>query len=248
MIDETTLMTGVDVPFVSAELVIHQPTLKEIGLISEKAYFKGLDILTTSKERINSQGKFDLDDTSNFHIFMTIMSEGQQDEEMSESMTSVMMLLTLLFASYDLQFTEQGIMLKKENETPKFITSMNFDDFQTIIQEIFCLNDPNNKLKDYNPAGPKAREIAEKLKQRRERLNKGKKQDFTFYKKMISILSVALHKTPNEIIQCTIYQIHELFNRVNKKESWDTYISAKIQGASGMDDTEHWLNDLFSDK
>lgn len=249
MIDKLLLMSGNDIPYISAELIIHQPRLKEIGLMTEPMFFKSLDILTISKEKLQTQGNFDLDTQTNFDIFMTIMSEGQEDPEMVEVTQSVFLLLALLFNTYDVQFTEQGIMFLKENETPKFINSINFDDFQIILQEMFCLNDIKKNQHEYNPSGQKAKEIADKLKKRHQLLNKNKDENFSFYDKMSTILAVGLHKTLEEIYNSfTIYQVQKVFERLQKKDSWDMYIAAKIQGASGMDDIDHWLSDLFGKK
>ena len=41
MIDELSLTTGVDIPFYSASISIHQPRMKEIGMIGEESFHIG---------------------------------------------------------------------------------------------------------------------------------------------------------------------------------------------------------------
>ena len=52
MIDELTLATGADIVFKKGRLVIHQPTIKEIGLIGENNFFLGIQLLRLSKENL----------------------------------------------------------------------------------------------------------------------------------------------------------------------------------------------------
>ena len=39
--DDLTLLSGIDIPFEEAHLIIHQPTLKEISIIRENNFFIG---------------------------------------------------------------------------------------------------------------------------------------------------------------------------------------------------------------
>lgn len=247
LIDKHTLMSGVDIPFQAAGVAIHQPTLKELGYITEKSFLEGLDLLTISKNRLKNMDKTDSETVNNFNIFMTIMIEGYQDTELQNKINSVSLLLSLLFTSYDIQFDSQGIVLMKKGDTPKFINAINFDDFQNIIKQMFCL-DEKKQSSGYNPAGAKARELAEKFAKRHEKLKKNNKREgFSYYEKLVSILSIGLHIPIPQIEETyTVYQLQNSFTRFNKKDSWDNYVSAKIQGATGMDEVKHWFNDLIS--
>lgn len=39
MLNNLLLLSGNDIPFVSAQIAIHQPTIKEIGYIGEQSFF-----------------------------------------------------------------------------------------------------------------------------------------------------------------------------------------------------------------
>ena len=43
------LMTGTDIPVPSCQLTVHQPTIKEIGMIGEKDFFIGAQCLSIEK-------------------------------------------------------------------------------------------------------------------------------------------------------------------------------------------------------
>ena len=55
MISELTLQAGIDIPFPDAQLIIHPPTIREIGYIGEEAFFTGSQILSFSKDHTKSQ-------------------------------------------------------------------------------------------------------------------------------------------------------------------------------------------------
>ena len=50
MIDYLVTLSKNDVPFVEANLIIHQPTIKEIAYIGEEVFFTGCQLLNFSKD------------------------------------------------------------------------------------------------------------------------------------------------------------------------------------------------------
>ena len=69
-----TLMCGTDYPVPECQLIIHQPTIKEIALIGEQDFFSGIQCLCLHKTMFVKDESL-LRDINNFQIFMTIMSE-----------------------------------------------------------------------------------------------------------------------------------------------------------------------------
>ena len=76
MISELTLQAGIDIPFSEAQLVIHPPTIREIGYIGEEAFFTGSQILSFSKDLLADMDKMNLGNRSDFEIFMSILNDG----------------------------------------------------------------------------------------------------------------------------------------------------------------------------
>ena len=68
------LMAGIDIPIPELQLTIHQPTIKEIAFIGDTDFFIGSQCLTVDKKLLQ-QDETLLENTNNFQIFMTIMTE-----------------------------------------------------------------------------------------------------------------------------------------------------------------------------
>ena len=48
MENELLYLSGNDIPFIEAKVIIHQPTIKEIAYIGEKSFFTGCQFLNFS--------------------------------------------------------------------------------------------------------------------------------------------------------------------------------------------------------
>ena len=49
MNNDLLLLSGNDIPFVGAQISIHQPTIKEIAYIGEEAFFSAFELFNFSK-------------------------------------------------------------------------------------------------------------------------------------------------------------------------------------------------------
>ena len=128
------LMTGCDYPIPECQLTLHQPTIKEIGLIGENDFFTGSQCLSIYKSMFVTEDKSALDDINNFQIFMTVM----RDKESMEKKHSVLQVLTLFFPKYDkVLFTPQSLLFQSKEENV-VIDENNFDFLQAAIREVTC--------------------------------------------------------------------------------------------------------------
>ena len=141
--DDLLLLSGQDIPFPEAQITIHPPTLKEIGLINERNFFIGIDMLNFSKNKLSDLDKSRLEDVDDFEIFMSILGQGINDPEMEERINAVLFVLSLIFPDYQIAFQENAIVLQKDGDIPKTINAINFKEFKQLIVEIFCLNKEN---------------------------------------------------------------------------------------------------------
>ena len=73
MDNELLLLSKNDIPFLEAQVNIHQPTISEISLIGEESFFSGCQFLNFSKSMLQTKDKTDLENKSDFEIFMSIM-------------------------------------------------------------------------------------------------------------------------------------------------------------------------------
>lgn len=249
MINELLLLSKNDVPFIEGHAIIHNPTMNEIALIGERAFNIGTQFLNFSKELLSSKDKNDLEDKSDFDIFMSVMNS----HERYEYRTDAMLVLALLFPNCQLKIDKDKLVLKDQNgEIFMEINNDNFTSFRDKISDLFCLKKVTTTAAVYDPADKQARKIAEKLKKRHETLDKKKNrgenenQKVSIFVRYISILSVGNHKDINELMNYTVYQLLDEFTRFQKKQSFDAYVQAKIAGAKDLEEVENWMEDIHS--
>jgi hypothetical protein len=179
---ELALFTGVDIPIPECQIIIHQPSIKEISMLGERWFLTGVQVLCIDKEQFKKDNS-DLSNTTNFQIFMTIMHE----KEARESKESVIEALSLIVPNSKVTLTPRSLLLNY-NGANIIIDEGNFDSFQEILRQVFCLK---KKEDDFNPANAAAAKIAEKIKKGRAKVAHLKGEDVgSVYARYISALSV----------------------------------------------------------
>ena len=246
MIGNLLLLSGNDIPFPEARVTIHQPTLKEIAFIGEETFFIGCGFLDFSKNLLNESDKTRLANYTDFDIFMSIVINKNKD--VKRSVEAAFLVLDLIFPLYEISVRDNLIILKK-NEEEFSINKKNFNSFKEILSAMFNLKLGSNSAEEYNPSGDMAKRIAEKFKKRHEQLNKIAKETnndrpIAILSRYISILSVGLQKTLNDLMQYTVYQLYDEFQRFQLKVQWDAYIQAKMAGAQDLEEVDNWMIDL----
>lgn len=239
MIDKLLLLSGNDIPFPGGRVFIHQPTLKEIGLITEPVFLYGSRCLIFSKENLPEKDKIGLEDKSDFDIFMSMMN----NKEVRKFHQNVEMVLKLLFPSYEIQIKEDCIHLKQEEHTCSEINSLNYQELKDIVENIFLFSETKQES-GYNPQKGRAEKIAEKLKRGKERTAKSKGiqiENLSIYDNYISVLSIGMNIDINVILNYTVYQLLDQYKRYGKKYQNDIQLKAKLAGATGMEETENWM-------
>ncbi|MCD8210472.1 MAG: hypothetical protein LUC37_02880, partial [Prevotella sp.] len=191
MLDELLLLSGNDIPFEKAKLIIHQPTLKEIAYIGEEPFFIGCELLNFSKDILSSEDKNDLRDSSNFEVFMSIMAD-RQNTMLKRNRTCAMMVLALIFPEYRMQMTSTALVFTQvdDEENSGELNNDNFDDFKAILNQMFCLDKTKGDAAlNYNPQDARSRKIAEKLQEGRRKAAEAKKepQKVSVFSRYISI-------------------------------------------------------------
>lgn len=236
-------MSGNDIPFIEAQVTIHQPTIKEIAYIGEEAFFTGCELINFSKNILPEQDKVNLEDKTNFDILIAILRE--RNAVMQRNRNCVEMVLALIFPWYTINITSDAIVLEKEEER-HLINNDNFETFKTIFNMMFSFS--KDESRDYNPSGEVAKRIAEKLKQRHQKLaelKEGKKK-IDILSRYVSILAVGEHKDMNSLLNLSVYQLFDEFERFKLKMSYDIYFQAKMAGAKDLKEVEDWMKDIHS--
>lgn len=246
MLNELLLLSGNDIPFPSARVNIHQPTLKEIALIGEDQFFIGCGFLNFSKDLLADSDKVRLSNYNDFDIFMSIIRQNSKDTK--RSIEAAFLVLTLIFPLYQIFVRDNVIVLQKEQEEYS-IDKNNFNEFKKIIVAMFNLNIGGDVKEEYNPAGDMANRIAEKFKKRHEQLMKitneqNKNKQISILSRYASILAIGLQLSLNEIMQWTVSQLYNEFQRFQMKMQWDAYIQAKMAGAKDLEEVDNWMIDF----
>ena len=244
MLDSLLLLSGSDIPFIEAQLSIHNPTLKEISYVGEENFLNGYQLLNVSKNFLSEEDKVNLGDISNFDILIAILRE--RNAVMQKNRNCVFMVLALLFPSYAISLEKNSIAFKKEGtEEQTFINKENFDDFQKILKQMFSFGSGEQES-DFNPSGQLAKKIAERLKKRHEKLAKLDKEStkVDIYSRYASVLSIGLCQNLEDILNYTPYQLFDQIERYHLKQDYDIYLQAKMAGAKDMKDPEDWMRDV----
>ena len=248
MKNELLLLAGSDIPFPEAQVTIHQPTLKEIGYIGEKAFFMGCGFLDFSKNLLNQSDKTRLANYDDFDILMSIIID--KNVAVKNTVESAMSVLSLIFPLYEVEVRKDkvAIILKKDNKEFE-INKKNYPIFKDIVINMFNLKGAEAAADKYNPQGTMAAKIAEKLKKRHEQLSKLKEninpdKDIAILSRYASILAIGLQKDLNDLMQYTVYQLYDEFQRFQLKVQWDAYIQARMAGAKDLDEVDNWMIDL----
>ena len=233
-------MCGTDIPIPQIQGFIHQPKIKEIALMGESEFFVAVQCLNINKNLID-QDKTPLQITNNFQIFMTIM----QQEETKDKKKSVISLLELLFPNYKAMFLPRSLALSKKDFPNITIDENNFEFFQNVIQQVFCLSSQKNQQAGFNPANAKAKEIAEKLMRGRQRVAElNGSANASIFTQYLSILSIGLQMPLNELSDLTMFQIYDLVERYQLYISWDIDIRSRLAGAKPDDRPDNWMKNI----
>lgn len=243
MVNDLMLLSGIDIPFPQAQIAIHQPTIKEIGLIGEESFYSGCGALNFSKNSLSSEDRIALKDFTDFEILMSMINNRSLNTQ--QTRIDILMILTLLFPDYQIKISQQEISLIKEGES-HLINSGNFEEFKKILTAMFCLKGKGSET-EYNPSGDKAREIIEKLNKRKQKLaEQNGDQKVSVLNRFASILAIGQKQDLNEILDYTVYQLFDQFDRLTLKEQFDIHLKAQLAGARDLGEIEDWKKDLHS--
>lgn len=247
-IDELLLMSGLDVPFPSAKLQIHQPQIRDISVVGEKRFFAGMAILQFDKDIFKVEDNSVLDNLSDFDIIMTIVHN--QKPEFQEMRINFLMVLAVLFPTCAIELQKDKIILKdltektESNDELKEINRINYLDFKILLDQIFCL-DFTGQSKKYNPQSQMAKRIADKLKKGQQKVSQQKgENNISLLSLYISTLAVGLGKDINTLMNYTLYQLFSEYRRFSAKLSFDMNMQARLAGAKDLSEPKNWMGDL----
>ena len=234
------LMCGTDIPVPECQLIVHQPMIKDISFIGEQDFFKGVQTFCVNKNLV-IQDKNVLDNTNNFQIFMTMISE----KETADKKFAVQQINSLFFPEYKVSYTPRSIIFSKGAEV-NMIDENNFEFLQNVLSQICCLRQGPDGQGSFNPQSEKAREIAQKLMRGRERVAQLKgENNSSIFSQYLSVLTIGLNSmTLKDVMDLTIYQMYDLIERYLLYIHWDMDIRSRLAGAKPESKPDDWMKNI----
>ena len=211
-------LSGQDIPVKECNIIIHQPTIKQIVMFKETSFIGATQLFINIEE--NAEKIREMNSAANqFNDFQLLMALLNQNDETKEYVNS---FFQLIFPRYNIEITDSEICFYENEQRIGMINPFNYKVFCETIDQVFGL--PIDRKK-YNPANDKAAEIAKKFKEREEILarKKGKYDSPSLYASYISILSVGMNLDMNILFDYTPFQLYDCFNRYWKKANSDFY-------------------------
>lgn len=218
------LITGVDIPIPECRLTVHQPSIKEISVMGEREFFRGVQTICISKP----MDRNDLANISNFQIFMKIV----MDKAEKGRKQNVLDTLFILFPKYKVTILPRSLLFNTDNENI-IIDENNFSSLQEVLRQISCLN--GSKGDQFNPGNAAAAEIARKLERGRQRVaaqKQGAGNNASVFSQYLSILSVGLHMSLQDLSNLTVYQFYDLIDRYTLYINWDLDLRQRLAGGT----------------
>lgn len=235
------LMAGTDIPIEECQLILHQPVIKEISYVGEQEFFTGIQTLCLNKSMFTSVDESVLESTSNFQIFMTIIS----NKETQDKKKCVKDTLSLLFPNYNISFTPRSVLFNNSNGNI-ILDEGNFETFQEILRQVFCVNSGAMTQQNFNPADAKAKEIAEKLMRGRQRVAAQKKDgNGSILAQYASILTVGLNSMSlHDALNLTMFQMYDLIERYSLYTNWDLDVKSRLAGGKPDNKPDNWMKNI----
>lgn len=237
-------ISGQDVPIQECNIVIHQPTIKQIILFKETVFINAVQLLGKLDEYMNRlrESNSSVEEFTDFQLLMALLN---QDEETRKN---IGIFFELIFPQYKIEIREMEICFYYNDQRVGIINIYNYQKFCDTIQALFGFPGDNKK---YNPVNDKAKELVNKFKKRAETLarKKGKSDDSpSLFGSYISILSVGMNIDMNILLNYTPFQLYDTFNRYWKKNNSDFYqkiSTTPMMDVSKIEEPENWTNNLY---
>lgn len=235
------LMCGIDIPIPECKVILHQPSIKEIAYIGEADFLLGLQTICLHKTMF-VQDKTDLEQISNFQIFMTVIN----NKEVKDQKNKILKVFKLIFPEKQCLITPNSIILKQDNQDDILIDNTNFDFLQNIIRQVCCIKGGPMDQQTFNPANDKAKEIAQKLMRGRERVAKQKgSSNSSFFSQYLSILTVGIPSMSlQNLMDLTMFQLYDLIERYSLYINWDLDIKQRLAGGKPDSKPDNWMKNI----
>ena len=243
-------LSGAQVLVKECNILITQPTIRQIEIVGETDFLSAVQVIAdpTIVTEPLAMGNSQLENAGDFQLLIGIL-QADQGEELRKHMS---VFAELCFPQYNIKIKGSNFSFSLKDDEEQIvcgmINPMNFDKFSQVVKDLFISF--TAKADDFNPANDKAKEIANKLKQGRKRVEteKGNAEGAgSLFGLYVSILSVGLPMDLNTLMNYTPFQVYDIFNRYFKKSEWDEYrriVTMPFMDASNME-VDNWIENMY---
>ena len=243
--DIALYLSGQPVPIAACNIVVTQPTIKQIVAFKESDFLLAANFLGKPEDSIERlrENNPQLDTYSDYQIYMALI---KQDENLRNNIEKS---FQLIFPDYQAEI-DNDIYFYKDNHRVGMVNPFNYEAFKETIKNLFLSN--KNGQQEYNPANKKAMELAKKFKKAHEKIQSMKKssdnEKNTLFGSYTSILSIGMNIDINILYGYTPFQLYNLFIRYWKKINSDFYqkvSTTPMMDVSKMEEPDDWSISIY---
>lgn len=238
-------LTGADVFIKPCNIIVHQPTVKEILQTGEDGFLLALQLLIKTQEFFEDmrEGNPELSSLSDFQLLLVMYSN---DPKLKYDLN---IFFELVFPLYDVELTETSIDFQ-EKESQRItgrVNPFNFMNLQVTLEELFIPY--SQKKEDYNPGNAAAEAIAKKIKEgRAKKAQQQNKPPQSLFGSFVSILAVGLQLDINILLSYTPFQLFDTFMRFERRQAEEHYLqiaTVPFADTSSLEQPDSWVENLY---
>lgn len=248
--DYAKVLCGLPITVPMANVAVSQPRVRDICAYGEDKFLSDVTLLVHLERFVSEvkEGNDLLGALSDFHVLMVILEE---DNTVKSSLEG---LFGLIFPDYHWKIETGCIQFKVDEHGPNVgqVNPMNFENLQGVLKLLFLPSVKGAEEPEYNPVNDRANEIAEKLRRGREiRQNLNKKDGSgsgSLYATYVSCLSVGLPMDMNVLLDCTPFQLNDMFVRYTRKGEFDLFqrvSTMPMMDTSKLEPPDSWMGDIY---
>lgn len=219
---------------------VHPFTIRDIKDFGGESEFNSYLNVLTMGNRLATIAFGESDDINALSDFQIIYLLCSMDINYKDV---VMKALSLLFKT-QVELTDYGFLVND-----KIINDSNFDELIYILKVQNCLIKPSNESED-NPANDKAKELLEKRRKARERLNRAKNNDSDGEPLTLDDLVSILCANGNginifNVWDLSFYAFNDQFNRMKMFDDYQISVQSLLAGANPNEiELKHWMSKI----
>lgn len=244
-------LSGQQVKVPSCNIVITQPTVRQIVVFGEDDFLIAVQLLGKTENFVGDLRKDNslLAALPSFQLLLVILRE---DPQIANAIKN---FFGLIAPEYEIVIDTGFINFFVDEVLVGQLTPYNFESFQSVIIDLF--EQKNGKSEDIqyniNENDQRAKEILEKLNKGKKKIaemrNKtGEYEKTSLFGSYISILSVGLGMDINTLYDYTPFQLNDMFMRYFAKVQSDFYqklVTTPLIDTSNIDEPKEWVGNLY---